>query len=111
MPGMPDMRVVITGGAGFLGRRLADRLLERGTLRDGAGTDRQITEIVLVDVVEAAASTDPRIARVTGDISDPALLARIIQPDTTSVFHLAAIVSGMAEADFDLGMRINLDAT
>jgi D-erythronate 2-dehydrogenase len=105
------MRVVITGGAGFLGRRLASRLLERGTLRAQDGTQRAIDQIALVDVVAPPAPADPRILAVTGDIADAALLARVIGPETVSVFHLAAIVSGMTEADFDLGMRINLDAT
>jgi nucleoside-diphosphate-sugar epimerase len=105
------MQIVITGGAGFLGRRLADRLLERGSLRGPDGAEVPVRQIALVDVVAAAPSGDARIVPVTGDISDPALLARVIGPDTSSVFHLAAIVSGMAESDFDLGMQINLDAT
>src|SRR3954470_23268918 len=105
------MRVLITGGAGFLGRRLADRLLERGALRADDGAEKAIEEIVLIDVVAPRPSPDPRVTSVTGDISDPALLARIVGPQTTSVFHLAAIVSGMAEAEYELGMRINLDAT
>ena len=105
------MRIVITGGAGFLGRRLADTLLQRGVLRGPDGSDQRLEQIVLVDVVSPPSAADPRLVTVTGDISDPALLARVIDPGTASVFHLAAIVSGMAEADFDLGMRINLDAT
>jgi nucleoside-diphosphate-sugar epimerase len=105
------MNVVITGGAGFLGMRLARKLLERGTLHDREGRNRSIDRIVLVDVTEAAAVVDARVSRVKGDISDPALLTRIIGADTAAIFHLAAIVSGMAEADFDLGMRINVEAT
>lgn len=105
------MRLIITGGAGFLGMRLARTLLDRGTLQDERGRDRQIDRIVLVDVVEPRTAGDPRLSAVTGDLSDPALLKRVMDAETASIFHLAAIVSGMAEADFDLGMRINVDAT
>lgn len=105
------MRLIITGGAGFLGMRLARTLLDRGTLQDERGRDRQIDRIVLVDVVEPRTAGDPRLSAVTGDLSDPALLKRVVDAETASIFHLAAIVSGMAEADFDLGMRINVDAT
>ena len=105
------MKVLITGGAGFLGRRLAAKLLERGTLKDADDTDRTIEQIVLVDVVQGTPFTDPRVRRVTGDISDPDFFATAIDSDTGSIFHLAAVVSGQAEADFDLGMRINVDAS
>ena len=105
------MNLVITGGAGFLGTRLARQLLLRGTLRDADSRERPIDRIVLVDVVPPPASADSRIVHLTGDIADPDLLARAIGADTTSIFHLAAVVSGMAEADFELGLRINVDAT
>ena len=105
------MNVVITGGAGFLGTRLAGQLLQRGTLQDGDSRERPIDRIVLVDVVPPPAFADSRVVPVTGDIADPDLLARAIDADTTSIFHLAAVVSGMAEADFELGLRINVDAT
>jgi len=105
------MKVLITGGAGFLGRRLAAKLLERGTLRDADDTDRAIEQIVFADVVQGTPLTDPRVRQVTGDISDPDFLATAIDSDTESIFHLAAVVSGQAEADFDLGMRINVDAS
>src|SRR5512133_1891984 len=105
------MKAIVTGGAGFLGLRLARALVERGTLKDGEGRDQPITELVMVDVTEPAAISDSRVQRVTGDISDPSLLKSIVDNNTGAIFHLAAIVSGMAEADFDLGMRINVDAT
>ena len=105
------MKVVVTGGAGFLGTRLARRLLQRGTLRDGEGRAHTIERLVLVDVTSPPSLEDARVSCVTGDISDRRVLDRVVDSSTTSVFHLAAIVSGMAEADFDLGMRINVDAT
>ncbi|WLI90898.1 SDR family oxidoreductase [Massilia sp. R2A-15] len=105
------MKVLITGGAGFLGQRLARALLKRGQLSDSQGQPRTIDELVLVDVVAGNDFGDPRVRVVTGDISDAALLRELVDERTQSIFHLAAIVSGAAEADFDLGMRINLDAS
>jgi nucleoside-diphosphate-sugar epimerase len=64
-----------------------------------------------VDVVPGHDFNDPRVQVIAGDIADSALLHDVIDADTSSVFHLAAVVSGQAEADFDLGMRINLDAS
>ncbi len=105
------MRIVITGGAGFLGQRLAHRLLERGSLTDARGQSREIAQIVLLDVVPATLPADPRLANVAGDLADPTIVERAVTRDTDTIFHLAAVVSGQAEADFDIGMRVNLDAT
>jgi nucleoside-diphosphate-sugar epimerase len=105
------MNVLITGGAGFLGQRLARRLLERGTLAGADGRQQPIDRLTLVDVATGPDFGDPRVTSVAGDIADPALLDRLIDRDTTSIVHLAAVVSGQAEADFDLGMRVNLDST
>ncbi|HEY6241539.1 MAG TPA: D-erythronate dehydrogenase [Burkholderiales bacterium] len=103
------MRVLITGGGGFIGFRLAKALLVRGTLADRNGAPQKIARVVLVDqAFPANLPKDPRLETLAGDISDPQFAARAIAPDTASVFHLAAVVSGAAEADFDLGMRVNL---
>ena len=104
------MKVLITGGAGFLGRRLAKRLLLLGQLKNAAGVYEAIEQLVLFDVVAGEAYSDPRVRVVTGDIADASLVERVVDAQTSSVFHLAAIVSSQAEADFDLGMRINVDA-
>lgn len=104
------MHVVITGGAGFIGSRLARSILARGRLTDARGEERELRQLTLLDLAPAAV-TDPRVVAVTGDLADPALIERGVTPDTDSVFHLAAVVSGQAEGEFDTGMRVNLDAT
>ena len=104
------MRIVVTGAAGFLGSRLARALLARDTLTDARGEAGAVRELVLIDVIPTTLS-DPRVTVVTGDLADGALLDRVVTPDTDSVFHLAAVVSGQAEAEFDIGMRVNVDAT
>ena len=106
------MKVVITGGGGFLGSKLAQALLARGKLQAADGRERAITKLVLFDTgFPKKLPEEPRLECISGDISDAATVARVITSDTASVFHLAAVVSGAAEADFDLGMRVNFDGT
>lgn len=99
------MKVVITGGAGFLGKKLARKILDGSTL----GGER-VSELLLFDVAKAAGPglDDPRVVAMDGDIANFATVQSIVQ-GASSVFHFAAVVSAGAEADFDLGYRVNLD--
>ena len=109
------MHIVITGGAGFVGARLARTLLEKKLLALAGAAATPIERLTLVDRAAPPAdlASDSRVNAVVGDLND--LLAndaaRAVPADATLVFHLAAAVSGECEADFDLGMRSNLAAT
>ncbi|OQR28052.1 NAD-dependent epimerase [Pseudomonas sp. Bc-h] len=105
------MNILVTGAAGFLGRRLIEALLQRGSLTDRQGARQAITRIVAFDVVPLSGIDDARVQVVCGDIADAQVLEGLVTADTDSVFHLAAVVSSQAEQDFDLGMRINFSAT
>jgi nucleoside-diphosphate-sugar epimerase len=102
------MHVLITGAAGMIGRRLAERLLKDG--RIGKNTIRKLT---LHDVVPPAVKPTEKttILPIVGDISDRTVLNRLVAERPELVIHLAAIVSGEAEADFDKGYAVNLDGT
>jgi nucleoside-diphosphate-sugar epimerase len=104
------MKVFITGGGGFLGHRLARVLLDRGALAGADGGRQAVTQVTCLDTAFPA-NPDPRVKCVTGDLSAPGAIAAAMDPDTAAVFHLAAVVSAGAEADFDLGYRVNLDGT
>lgn len=105
------MKVVITGGTGMLGRRLALRILARPELTGLDGSAQEVDKLVLFDAFEPVEPPpdDPRVEVVTGDICDAATVDGLIDGATDAVFHFAAVVSGGAEADFDLGYAVNLD--
>lgn len=114
----PDTcQIVITGGAGFLGVRLARTLLAQGQLALAGAAPRSIARITLVDRAPPPADllSDPRVLALTGDLNQllesKQALAPVVSAQTAIVFHLAAAVSGECEADFDLGMRSNFAAT
>ncbi len=100
------MKILVTGGGGFLGFKLARTLLARGKLGGKA-----ISGITLLDGAFPAPAGELKVKTVAGDISDQSTIASVCGPDTEAIFHLAAVVSGAAEADFDLGMRVNLRGT
>jgi D-erythronate 2-dehydrogenase len=98
------MKILITGAAGFLGTRLIRAILSKRS--DLAN----VSSILAADVVPCSVE-DPRVRIQTGSITDTAFLSSIAERDVNVVFHLAAVLSGQSEAEFDVGMRVNLDAT
>ncbi|PAU96455.1 D-erythronate dehydrogenase [Paracoccus salipaludis] len=102
------MKVLVLGGAGMVGRNLAARLLADGELGG-----QPVEMLTLFDVVPADLHGTGRtkVESRTGDISDAETVRALVADRPEVIFHLAAIVSGEAEADFDKGYRINLDGT
>lgn len=102
------MHVLILGAAGMVGRKLLDRLV-----RDGGLNGKPVERLTLADVVrpEKPAGLAGMVDTVTMDLSASGEADKIVSSRPDVIFHLAAIVSGEAEADFDKGYRINLDGT
>ncbi|MGB3292436.1 MAG: D-erythronate dehydrogenase, partial [Phormidesmis sp.] len=95
------MHILITGGAGFLGQRLARYLTK----------DPNLQSLTLTDIVLPPIPADSRINRYQADLTQPQAAKDLITAEMTTVYHLAAVVSAQAEANFDLGMSVNCDGT
>ncbi len=102
------MHVLITGAAGMIGRKLAERLA-----RDGGLNGQRIDKVTLLDVVPPfqVLSFTGQMEIVAADLSERGKAARAVEARPDVIFHLAGVVSGEAELDFDKGYRVNLDGT
>ncbi|MGK8174096.1 D-erythronate dehydrogenase [Aeromonas dhakensis] len=96
------MQIIITGGGGFLGQKLARALLH---------SSLPFSELLLVDIQAPPTLADPRVRCLQADLTAPGVAESLISERTAVVYHLAAIVSSHAEQDFDLGWQVNLDTT
>ncbi len=101
------MHVLILGGGGFLGKRLAGELLMKGGLNQG-----QLTQLTLMDFAfPEDMPEDPILECIKEDFSDEAAIRKVLQQQPDVIFHLAAIVSGEAERNLDVGMKVNFHAS
>ena len=104
------MKILITGGGGFLGSELTTTLLNRGALNGSSGDQEPIEEIVLIDARFVMRENDPRVQQIVGDISQRNVIDEAIgSSKNISIFHLASMVSGECEEHYDDALRVNLD--
>lgn len=104
------MKIIITGGGGFLGSQLATTLLEYGRLTGPSGGQEPIEEIMLIDARFVTPQNDPRMQQTVGDISNRDVINEAIgSAKNISIFHLASMVSGECEDRYDDALRVNLD--
>jgi D-erythronate 2-dehydrogenase len=102
------MHILITGAAGMIGRKLTTRLVKDGALNDRAIDKLTLTDVIVPDRPEGFSG---RVESFAADIGDPNTAKRAIAGRPDVIFHLAAVVSGEAETDFEKGVRVNLDGS
>jgi nucleoside-diphosphate-sugar epimerase len=102
------MHVLVTGAAGMIGRKLTERLV-----KDGRLNGEPINRLTLIDVVppQAPANFDGEVSLSASDLSGPGVAETAVSGRPEVIFHLAGVVSGEAETDFEKGYRVNLDGT
>jgi len=103
-----DMHILIIGAAGMVGRKLTRRLVADGRIGEAHLSRLTLADVLEPDVPDGFAG---EVDTVAADLSEPGVAERLAAARPDIIYHLAAIVSGEAEADFDKGYRINLDGT
>ena len=102
------MHILVTGAAGMIGRKLTERLV-----KDGALNGSKIDKLTLIDVVPPTAPSQfaGEVSLTAGDLAGPGVAEKEIGGRPDVIFHLAGVVSGEAETDFEKGYHVNLDGT
>lgn len=105
------MKILIIGGAGMVGAKLSERLINEGSVNGTSLTQLSLADVVAPKPPSLAADSTLTVETHQADLTEAGVPAKLIADEPAIIYHLAAIVSGEAEADFDKGYRINLDGT